>query len=587
MVDSIYSAITNVEQSQSQKEVTINEGFDRISAMVAATLTQSITSADFTPTSANPTPQWQGNFRFVLTGTPGVPRLMICPVGGAFCKLFIVQNDADDQVTIQVGAGPSGTTVVLAAGVKSILYSDGTNITDENPGGTTAFLGLTDTPSSYAGQALQGVRVNSAATALEFASVTGGVSSSIPPFKGCRVRDASIQALTLATDNAINWDTEDFDTDVFHDTVTNNTRITIPAGVTKVILSANLELSTPSSGTIHAWFRKDGAGASPGWGGQSEGGAITGDDLMSMTTGVIEVAAGDFFEVMVNPSVTGQLEFSEASSFSVVAVESSASGSGVGRPQFMGARIRRTTAWTLGNNRVITWETAQYDTDTFFTGGAGTRLTIPNGLGITKVRLHTSIWFDTLAAAGLVFVAIRKNGTIDANGAVQSYEGTSADDPAANLTTGVVNVVDGDWFDVFANSTDPSWNVTAPAHVVFSIEVVETTGTAYEEHQDFTGGVPATTTILERFLIGKVMTFPVALATSQGHAGTAPNAQTDFDLQKNGVSFGTMRFANAATVATFIAATATSVSPGDRIDVISPANLNTLADLSFNIRAEL
>lgn len=131
MVDSLYSAITNIEQAQSQKEVTANEGFDRISAMVAATLSGGnavITSGNFTPTSANPSPEWQDNVRFVLSGTPGTPRLMICPDGAAFCKFFIVQNDADDQVTVQVGAGPSGDTVVVPTLEQRILYSDGTDI---------------------------------------------------------------------------------------------------------------------------------------------------------------------------------------------------------------------------------------------------------------------------------------------------------------------------------------------------------------------------------------------------------------------------------------------------------------------------
>lgn len=41
-------------------------------------------------------------------------------------------------------------------------------------GGATTFLGLTDTPAAYAGAALQGVRVNAGATALEFAAIPAG-----------------------------------------------------------------------------------------------------------------------------------------------------------------------------------------------------------------------------------------------------------------------------------------------------------------------------------------------------------------------------------------------------------------------------
>lgn len=38
-------------------------------------------------------------------------------------------------------------------------------------GGVTTFLGLSDTPSAYTGAALQGVRVNAAGNALEFATI--------------------------------------------------------------------------------------------------------------------------------------------------------------------------------------------------------------------------------------------------------------------------------------------------------------------------------------------------------------------------------------------------------------------------------
>ena len=71
---------------------------------------------------------------------------------------------------------------------------------------------------------------------------------------------------------------------------------------------------------------------------------------------------------------------------------------------------------------------------------------------------------------------------------------------------------------------------------------------------------------------------------SQGVLGTATTAQTDFDLQKNGVSFGTMRFAAAATVATFISAAGATFAAGDILKVISPNPADaTAADLGFSL----
>lgn len=100
---------------------------------------------------------------------------------------------------------------------------------------------------------------------------------------------------------------------------------------------------------------------------------------------------------------------------------------------------------------------------------------------------------------------------------------------------------------------------------------------------DFIGGVPATSTILFRHLAAGAEDYPADLLGTVGHAGTGPSAQTDFDVQKNGVSVGTIRFASAATTSTNLTNPAFSLAVGDRLDIVSPANLNTLADFSFTI----
>lgn len=134
MVDIPYSAAVEVEQAQSQKEVTINEGLTRISAMMAATLIFSGITGDVVPTFANPAPEWQTAIKFILQGTPGASFDFECPSGADFCKFFIVQNDTDSDVDVQVGSGPAGTVVTVASSTSAILYSDGTDITQEGGG---------------------------------------------------------------------------------------------------------------------------------------------------------------------------------------------------------------------------------------------------------------------------------------------------------------------------------------------------------------------------------------------------------------------------------------------------------------------
>lgn len=52
--------------------------------------------------------------------------------------------------------------------------ADGTFAMEGVPGGISAFLGLSDTPASYASQTLKVVRVNAGETALEFVTLAGG-----------------------------------------------------------------------------------------------------------------------------------------------------------------------------------------------------------------------------------------------------------------------------------------------------------------------------------------------------------------------------------------------------------------------------
>jgi hypothetical protein len=86
-----------------------------------------------------------------------------------------------------------------------------------------------------------------------------------------------------------------------------------------------------------------------------------------------------------------------------------------------------------------------------------------------------------------------------------------------------------------------------------------------------------------------VFTFEVTLAddfaASQGHAGTAPSGgSVDFDVQRNGASIGTMSFADAATTATFttVAATTEVFAIGDRIEIHTPSDLRSMADVSWS-----
>jgi hypothetical protein len=73
------------------------------------------------------------------------------------------------------------------------------------------------------GTAGQVLKVNSGATAPEWGAAAGS-------FAGCRLTKSGTQTISTATATALTFDTESYDTDGYHSTVTNTSRITIPSG---------------------------------------------------------------------------------------------------------------------------------------------------------------------------------------------------------------------------------------------------------------------------------------------------------------------------------------------------------------------
>lgn len=166
--------ITEVEASQSQKEVTINEALNALA--VASNSSVTILVADVTSLqieSVAPDYVFDRSvvFELVPDGTP--PSAAFTVELPATERLFVVRNLTAQDATIEVDPdsdGADGTTVTIPAGETRILFSNGLDVVDlsGSGGGGGNFTDLADVPSSYTGQELRLVRVNAAGTALEF-----------------------------------------------------------------------------------------------------------------------------------------------------------------------------------------------------------------------------------------------------------------------------------------------------------------------------------------------------------------------------------------------------------------------------------
>ncbi|MDH3376450.1 MAG: hypothetical protein OEQ39_05715 [Gammaproteobacteria bacterium] len=96
---------------------------------------------------------------------------------------------------------------------------------------------------------------------------------------------------------------------------------------------------------------------------------------------------------------------------------------------------------------------------------------------------------------------------------------------------------------------------------------------------------PQTSEVVLRSIFTRSIDFPSALTGSQGYCETTATAETDFDVQKNAVSVGTIRFAIATNASTFIAASPISFTAGDRLAIIAPATPDTtLSDIYITLK---
>lgn len=109
----------------------------------------------------------------------------------------------------------------------------------------------------------------------------------------------STQVTAGASSGAVvGFDSEAYDTDTIHDTSTNNSRLTVPSGVTRVKLKAKVQAKVTSGTDIQIYFYKNGSNAFAGNATSSNVGS-TAYDYFPIETPTITVAATDYFEIYV------------------------------------------------------------------------------------------------------------------------------------------------------------------------------------------------------------------------------------------------------------------------------------------------
>jgi hypothetical protein len=234
------------------------------------------------------------------------------------------------------------------------------------------------------------------------------------------------------------WDAEVADTDAWHDNVTNNTRLTVPSGVSLVRFTTNAQAQA-SITDLTVIHRKNDALIA----GLARQATVvgSGQTAINVTSALIEVAPGDYFTTNITQdSLTTPNEAVWSTIEAVTDVTSRCLVTKAGAEQPL----------TGGVTALITFDTEVYDVGGWFNPGAPTELVVPSGVNYAR---FSGNWRSTTTVAGEAIIAIDKNGVFPNGTATRDVENGSGITEGCNTITSIMPVVAGEIFRVSATHT--------------------------------------------------------------------------------------------------------------------------------------
>lgn len=193
------------------------------------------------------------------------------------------------------GSGPTGAGATGATGASSIGNTGATGAMGVGSAGATGATG----PTGDAG-------VTGSTGPVGGSGATGstgpqGVSSGLAVL-GARVYNSAPQSISNATDTALTFDTENYDTDAIHDNVTNPTRLTAKTAG-KYVIQGQVEFAANVTGVRTLYIRLNGTTALA----VVDKGAVGVGATDAGVDTVYDLALNDYVELIVNQTSLGAL----------------------------------------------------------------------------------------------------------------------------------------------------------------------------------------------------------------------------------------------------------------------------------------
>lgn len=158
-------------------------------------------------------------------------------------------------------------------------------------------------------------RKNSSGTVTDIESGSGATPATV----GCSVYNTTTQSISNNTDTGVTFNSEHFDTDGFHSTVSNTEKLTIPSGKDgKYLITASGMWATSNVGTRFFRLQKNGT-TNLGNGAKQD--TVPSGAFSQSVCEVVDLVAGDYITVDVYQSSGSSLNIGSTNDYEYTRLE--------------------------------------------------------------------------------------------------------------------------------------------------------------------------------------------------------------------------------------------------------------------------